>query len=308
MGIPLLYTYGGLEVENVKILQSQKDNGPKRDQIMKLKTCLLLIFLTAGLYLVSNPRMAAKSLPVVTGASATDIAPIPAFSPIYKGDGWATAKWTGDNEPFASARRKIDALVSSKLNVLPIIVQFKKTAEANPTNALDQFQWVYAKIAWDAVRNDQTEDAAWGDFAGSLRRANQPPCYDYLRLLYITESTGSKSLGLRLLQRDPNDRMVLETEAVVLAGYNDNVDFASALGICQKLISSKEDVPTCYFVLGEVYASFTDTTPGCVERGREANASLDRFVGLAKLDDRRRARALKLEEIINVYLARHAQQ
>ena len=39
---------------------------------MKLKTCLLLIFLTAGLYLVSNPRMAAKSLPVVTVASATD--------------------------------------------------------------------------------------------------------------------------------------------------------------------------------------------------------------------------------------------
>jgi len=67
-------------------------------------------------------------------------------------------------------------------------------------------------------------------------------------------------------------------------------------------------VPTCYFVLGEVYASFTAATPGFVERGREANASLDRFVGLAKLDDRRRARALKLREISTLYLARHAQQ
>jgi|GEM_PF-5046941 hypothetical protein len=169
---------------------------------------------------------------------------------------WVTEKWTGDDRPFARVRNKIDAIFASKANMSPIIAAFQGTALANPKNALDQFQWVYACYRQSGGRwSDKISFDDIQKLLYAMTEADQPHCYNYARLQFLLTPGYQQvaPLAKRLLKLTPNDIDVQFSSMMPLA-LSDNADSnAEALKIADNLFASHGNNVSFLFAHAVIY-------------------------------------------------------
>ena len=205
---------------------------------------------------------------------------------------WADSDLSGDDRPFAAARRFIDRQFQSANNGSQVVDAYKNAATKNPANALDQFRWAYAaEKLTDIPHPVMGKDAQ--KIADALANAVQPNTFNYLRarLLCAVWDPKYRKLAERLLAYDPNDVKVKSTLAFLLSLSKIKADQDKAVELQSEVVASGKDTPTCYFTFDYIYANigFTRSDPSYYVK---ALAAEKEFLALTPSYDWRRKAAL----------------
>jgi hypothetical protein len=209
---------------------------------------------------------------------------------------WAKQPWTGKDAPFSSIRSHIDEWVASGELSASLIGAYQRTAEQNPANALDQFQWCYATYA-SIVQSggDSTSVSTLTPFYTAMLAADDPHCYNYDRLLVLLHSgyPEERSLAERLLKVDPKDIPVERAYAHILLEKRGNNDNAKAVNVAETAAASDNYSPTSLYVLGFVYMSVASKQKDPVYWAKGI-ATYGRFLDAVPFSDSRRILVLRL--------------
>ena len=236
---------------------------------------------------------------------AQGLTPSPGFptpSATYSGWGWTTAKWTGDDRPFAAARRTIDAQSTSGQDMGREVDVYQKLAAANPKSAIGQYQSAYASFVWLKEMNKDPSRLDDWKVTFDLLAVDQPPTYNYLRAVAIIVPPHPQMQPLyeKLLQRNPHDAPVELSYANMLTISRSKADIYKGLSIAQSVARSGADSPSCYMALVYAYGGAGLASSGG-ERStdfKKANEAIDQFQKLARPDDYRQEIVFKWRAIM----------
>jgi tetratricopeptide (TPR) repeat protein len=209
---------------------------------------------------------------------------------------WAKQPWTGKDAPFSSIRSHIDEWVASGELSASLIGAYQRTAEQNPTNALDQFQWAYAIYATNLQTGGHlTDRSIYTPFYHAMLVANNPHCYDYDRLLLLLASGYPEELPLveRLLKVNPNDIPVERAYAHSLVEIRGNDNNARAVTVAESAAASDNYSAQSLYQLAYIYLSVASKQKDPVYWTKAAS-TYQRFLDAVPFSDSRRSLVLRL--------------
>lgn len=189
------------------------------------------------------------------------------FSPIicksqgsFPENDWMIEMWTGNDAPYRQARNAIDKRVSRGEDVAVIAYNLRKlTGHSADTKA--QFNWAYAAYKTVKRGKDTYPERTLQDIVTALERAdetNPPHSYEYSRLRFLARvNQGSgfklKTVGARLLERNPKDYEVMFCQVEILDPSLHKDDEALRIGYANVLIKVQPYNPKVYKLAGNVY-------------------------------------------------------
>ncbi len=179
---------------------------------------------------------------------------------------WAQQEWTHPDADFVRIRREVDAFLQSAVSlpnrkdlVLMKLRQLTQNVQHNPHSSQALFRWAYT--TYEARKLDVRPDANGRDIYemyGPLESARPKGSYQYDRMIYIifsciTDAKSTKSLGKRLLKRNPADIEVKYFLTRVLSTGTPE-EQALALTYAQQFQRQHPERPRSQALLGWVYS------------------------------------------------------
>ena len=172
---------------------------------------------------------------------------------------WMTESWTGNTRPYKRAMSEVRGAIGAARDPAAVVASYKAAAQRNPQDALAQFRWAYS-----AYRINHTDPAirASGELsqaAQALASVASPKMYEFARLRFVLEAMPGgyiyplKTVGMRLLKRDPMDKEVKYWLTQVLDDGPSDQDHQQALSYSQELTHSKGYEVYGYQALGWTY-------------------------------------------------------
>lgn len=175
---------------------------------------------------------------------------------------WLHQPWTGDDTPYAAARARIEREMGTTMPSA-LVAHYAGSAQAQPSDPLAQFAWVYALHKAVNVAGFPANDFEKTRFAAevALAEAPSPHTYNYARLHYLIILQGGggdhflKNMAYRLLKKDSNDFPVLAGLIAIDSQNRDKAAQKEGYSLIQKLTNKYPDRPQVYDMLGGWYYS-----------------------------------------------------
>lgn len=200
---------------------------------------------------------------VLGGWKLIQVAGIDAEYPHSISWAWTTEEWTGSDRPYLQIRKEVDALVRQKRLTASSLRQVQSAAEEKPDDPQAQFRWGYALLkAPDAGiqlgRNVYDSYAVYTPVVRALARPGSPRSYQYARARFLLmtlqmEVAPLKTVGVRLLRRDPKDTRVKAYLVRYFSVSRSPEERRQALKYAQEIVHDFPKWPGSYNTLGGVY-------------------------------------------------------
>lgn len=166
---------------------------------------------------------------------------------------WLNAPWTGNDQPYQRLRSDIDQAISQGVNPFDLLKQRQKELDKTPGNFQTQFAYyctAYQAVTWPKRADDRGFDVLLlGNLFIAILRAPHPHTYNYARLAFLCgqynfNAPNRKAIGLRLVQRDPNDYDAKYYTASILVSSPLPSDHALALNYADNLVTNYPRLPS----------------------------------------------------------------
>ncbi len=175
---------------------------------------------------------------------------------------WTNETWKGDDRPFIKVRQAIDLSLDKtpKEGLGKLVENYRTSAQSNPLNSLKQFSWGY--VAYRTVVSGHRLSDRYHelqDVSFALDRAKSPLSYEYSRLRFLVillwrkEAPQLRSLGQRLLRRNPSDYSVNYRVSDTLNTRTSATDRKLALSYAQSLVQLRPERASALASLGAAY-------------------------------------------------------
>ena len=218
---------------------------------------------------------------------------------------WLNAPWTGDDHPYQRIRANIEQEISSKANPLDLLKKYQKAFEKAPGDPQAQFAYYYA--AYQAAISPEGGDNApftigipiLGNLFLVVIRTPPPHTYNYARLAFLCEQYGFidanlKTVGLRLVQRDPSDHDVKYYTISSLALSPTPADHALALTYAHDLLTNYPNKPSSHGMVASLhYQSWLKT-----KNKQEAQIAISEFQKYLQLEPKQLLYRKQVEKYI----------
>lgn len=135
--------------------------------------------------------------------------PHPHWSP----QSWMMQPWTGDDKPYRLIREAIQKAIAQGKPPEALVQQYRTKARNNPSSPEAQFAWAYATHELFITHHNGPPDFL---ALKALSETGVENVYEYTRLRFLltqeavpnANQTGLKTLGERLLSKNPEDHIV----------------------------------------------------------------------------------------------------
>ena len=225
----------------------------------------------------------------------------PTISPTINGlsqNVWLTERWTAKEQPFISARKNIETTVRAKHNVALLAAKYAALAQKYPTNSLYMFRWGLATYYVAQNENITWKPPIVERLLSRLSTFPSPHSAQFARMRFLIETRyiGTprlKTVGLRLLQRDPHDDAVKASMYPVLNVIGSPADGMLAVKLANELIAENPRYPKWHAMLGAAYYDISirqNTRSNCLK----SIAAYQKYLELAKPSDPFREQAERL--------------
>lgn len=189
------------------------------------------------------------------------------FSPIvcksqgsFPENDWMIEMWTGNDAPYRQARNAIDKRIARGEDVALIAYNLRKQT-THPADTTAQFKWAYAAYRTVKKKKDTGSYQTMQDIVTALERGddmNPPHSYEYSRLRFLARVNNGaesklKTVGARLLKRNPRDYEVMFCQLEVLYSGTNRKEEALRIGYANTLIKVQPYNPKVYNLAGNVY-------------------------------------------------------
>lgn len=176
---------------------------------------------------------------------------------------WLNAPWSDDDAPYSAIRQSIDQALATGQDAHAVYQRYKTQALQAPTDPKAVFGLTYAAYRAKTTPSSSSKTDVDDDL-GNLyllianKKASLPHTYNYARLAFVSNAEGNadpkmKEIGLRLLQRDPNDHDVEYYVATVLNSSKDPIDRQRAVAYEEDLSRRTPHDPRLYRLLGMIH-------------------------------------------------------
>lgn len=218
---------------------------------------------------------------------------------------WTTEQWTGSDVPFAKIRQEVkEVRTKGNLNKA-YLKKLEEAANQRSDDAETQFRWGYAMLE-APYAGINLKSGPYSDYYSVVRalgRPKSPHSYLYARLRFVLmsleyEYAPLKNLGIRLLNRNPEDTPVKTYLISYLSDLGDVEERKLALKYAQQLVSKYPRWAGAYSILGSYYqTSFLRYDE--IDAANKSIAAYQKFISLLpKSDQAQRVRTLQAIKII----------
>ena len=214
---------------------------------MKIILYVVLLLSTAAL-------LQAKPAPNTLPPSIPDSLKAPSYA-------WAKQPWNTDEKPYIQARAEVENKARQTKNWAQLSRQLQNDFKQNSQNRVALYRWAYAnneaqkQIAGNVERRNFARP-----LLQQLRKSGLPSNYQTARLHFFLEARGHyplalKSLGERLLKRNPTDDLVQFYYARILThDYLTRSGRKRALDYATQFASAHPNDFKSYIVLAQAYS------------------------------------------------------
>lgn len=175
---------------------------------------------------------------------------------------WLNAPWTDNDQPYQRIRLSIDQAISHGANPFNLLKQRQKELEKAPGNFQTQFAYYYTAyqaVTWPKRADDKGFDVLLlGNLFIAIIRTPHPHTYNYVRLAFLCgeynfNDPNRKSVGLRLVQRDPNDYDVKYYTTNILVASPLPSDRAIAMKYANDLVTNYPNIASPHAMAGYIH-------------------------------------------------------
>ncbi len=170
---------------------------------------------------------------------------------------WTEEVWTGNEAPYTKIRLEIENLNNANQKLPAMIEETGDKAQKDVNNSLLGYRWAY--LCYKAATLDLKEGESQLPLASrAISISVSPKVYEYSRLRFLINvrsfpSSQFRSLGERLVKRDPNDYDVKFYMLKLLTPGLSTEDKKLAVGYAQDLIRMWPNSTSAHSGLGGVY-------------------------------------------------------
>jgi hypothetical protein len=220
---------------------------------------------------------------------------------------WVKVPWDGDDRPFAAARKTIDGELAAGVDPDSLVAQYSGAASANPTNAFDQFRWIYATRMQHMGPDTAPPDYSLEVLA--LAGAKDPHTYDFTRLrMLVSYLYGDKDAWQRLYDYNPGDTEVACHYAYSLSMSKTNADQDKAVKVINRVLRTGKEDPVIYIMAAFTYGNIGDNKADPTQYYQKA-IDLDRqCIPLTSSTDWRRSDAVHCMTVLQKQLDKFKQR
>lgn len=230
----------------------------------------------------------AVSVLVLVSHIAHGQAPLSTHTP-WSPQAWLTRPWIGDDKPYRVIRERVEAAVAQGESPQALMQRYKVPAQTNRLDAQAQFAWAYS--AHEALLA-HTVDFANASALDALSTTGVEDVYEYTRLRFMLTQEANpnsdnlylKSLGERLLKRNPDDKRVRQDLVYALCTNRRGV--GEALHIAHEGVQRHPEDAKMHATLASAYDSMFNWSRGRDIAARsKAIAEYKKYLQLAPQND-----------------------
>lgn len=218
---------------------------------------------------------------------------------------WTTEEWTGDDAPFAKIRDEVKEVKDKGKLDKAYLRKLEEDANQKPEDAKSQFRWGYAmfEAPYAGINLHSGPYSDYYSVVRALGRPKSPQSYLYARLRFILMSmeyqyAPLKKLGIRLLERNPEDTPVKSYLIPYLGDLRDTEERKLALKYIQELIAKHPQWAGAYALLGSYYQTSILRYKE-IAAADKSIAAYQKYISLLpKSEQTQRARTLQAIQII----------
>ena len=226
---------------------------------------------------------------------------------------WTTEQWDGSEQPYQQIRKRIDDLADHGADLLALSNANKSVADAAPNDPKAQYAWAYA--AWKFTRLPHESEKRYSllqDIPEALAATPSPHSYEYARMRFIIQSSlvckpQLRSVGKRLLQREPSDDDVKNLLVRVYIPVQTLAEKAEAIAYLRQLIAENPKKASYQATYGWIYM----TSYEALKQPSDADKAISYFqtyLRIAPADDDYRASVPGLIHYVQYMKATAAQR